>query len=221
MNKILETKPKFPALNNEYFLLRHGESFANREGIIISDLETGTKSYGLTGQGMDHIIHSAINTRLDNNTIIYSSDFLRAKETAETFASIIDAKLMTLTPVLRERYFGEWEGTATSNYQTIWTADELNNHAENTTVESVYSVASRTMEFIHYLEDTHKHEKILLVSHGDILQILMTVSVGSCPSLHRLITPIKTGEIRVLNSNQLGQFNPKLSSSVITEKEIA
>jgi len=52
------TSPKI--LRNKYYLLRHGESHANREGIVISEPETGTSQYGLTGKGTESVIETAI-----------------------------------------------------------------------------------------------------------------------------------------------------------------
>jgi len=190
-------------LNNTYFLLRHGESQANREGIIISDPETGIHHYGLTGKGTESVINTALNTRLDSETIIYSSDFKRARETAETFGRIIDTQAVQLKAELRERFFGEWEETGTDNYARIWTADESKELDPNTNVESVHSVAKRALKLVNELESTHKNQKILLVSHGDTLQILITAFAGLCPTKHRRLSPIKTAEIRSLGSRSL------------------
>ena len=66
-----------------------------------------------------------LGTRLASQLIIFASDF---KRTAET-ANIIREKLNCATEVqldvrLRERYFGEYEGTSTQNYNKVWENDE-------------------------------------------------------------------------------------------------
>jgi len=185
-------------LNNRYFLMRHGESHANRQGIIISDPKIGTIEFGLTGLGIEQVIKTASETRLNYETIIYCSDFLRTVETADAVARIIDTDTINTEIALRERFFGEWDGTGTDNYVRVWNADEKQENQQKYNVESVESVAKRTTQFIQTLESQHQNKNILLVSHGDTLQILMTAFSGVCPTTHRKMNPIKTAEIRAL-----------------------
>ena len=185
-------------LNNRYFLMRHGESHANRQGIIVSNPDNGTTTYGLTGLGTEQVIKTASETRLNYTTIIYCSNFLRTVETADAFARIIDTDKVIKETALRERFFGEWDGTGTENYARVWSADEKHAVQQQYSVETVESVAKRTTKFIQTLENRHKNKSILLVSHGDTLQILMTAFSGACLSTHRKMNAIKTAEIRAL-----------------------
>ena len=74
-------------MKNQYFVMRHGESKANALGIIVSDPNNGVSNYGLTEKGEWQATASAQKAidvfGFDSQTIIYSSDFKRAKETAE------------------------------------------------------------------------------------------------------------------------------------------
>ena len=193
-NKVPFSNP----LNNHYFMLRHGESHANRQGVIVSQPDIGTTSFGLTGLGIEQVIKTASETRLNCKTIIYCSDFLRTVETADAFAKIIDTDQVIKETTLRERFFGEWDGTGTENYARVWSADEKQKSQQQYGVETVESVAKRTTQFIKTLESRHQNKRILLVSHGDTLQILMTAFSGYCPSRHRKMNAIKTAEIRAL-----------------------
>lgn len=197
MNNQASTNHPFP-LKNRYFLMRHGESHANRQGIIVSSPEVGTNDFGLTGLGTEKVIETASQTRLNFSTIIYCSDFLRTLETADAIAKIIDTEQVIKEKALRERFFGEWDGTGTENYSRVWHMDEKKEDQSQYNVETVESVAKRTSQFIKTLEARHKNKSILLVSHGDTLQILMTAFRGLCPSIHRKMNPIKTAEIRAL-----------------------
>ena len=69
-------------MHNRYFLMRHGESEANVADLIISYPETGCKRYGLSKQGRQQVRLSALESGLGSDTLIISSDFLRARETA-------------------------------------------------------------------------------------------------------------------------------------------
>jgi probable phosphoglycerate mutase len=51
------------------------------------------------------------------------------------------------------------------------------------------------------IESRVQGDSLMLVSHGDPLQILMTAAVGRALTRHRQMTPIGTGEIRVLQTS--------------------
>ncbi len=177
--------------------MRHGLSEANIEGLIISDPEVGTKKYGLTPQGRG-VVRQALSSReLDSQTIIYSSDFLRTQETAWEASRLLESNAPILTEALRERFFGDFDGGPDTHYAEIWEKDE-SLHNDNTwkNVESPQSVRQRTEALIHQLEKDYQGEKILLISHGDALQILQTFFEDVEPWTHRSLDHLHTGEIR-------------------------
>ena len=71
--------------NNRFFLMRHGESVANKRGIITSNEDNALNNFGLTNRGAEQVMNAALNTRLDQETIIVSSDYLRARETPKYY----------------------------------------------------------------------------------------------------------------------------------------
>ncbi len=186
-------------LNNRYFILRHGESKANVIGIILSNPREGTIDFGLSDKGKEQVKESvSMNKILDCDTIIYSSDFLRAKETAEIAKEALGVKTINLHTSLRERNFGNWERTSNDNYQRVWDNDKINPDHKINNVESTKEVLKRTTELISELEKEFKNKKILLVSHGDALQILQTGFLKTSPSRHREVQHLNTAEIREL-----------------------
>ena len=68
----------------------------------------------------------------------------------------------------------------------------------STLVESVTQVLDRGLACIRETETAHSGRTILLVSHGDILQILMTAFQGWPPHRHRELPHLDTAEIRKL-----------------------
>ena len=161
-----------PNLTNHYFALRHGESTANVAGIIVSDPAIGTRQYGLSDKGKTQL--QAISEYVDilgANVRIYSSDFLRAKETANIAQKILHSTHpIQFTPLLRERYFGTLNGTTDNQYQQVWDSDFSDPNHEEFNVESVNKVTARAVQLINDIEQEHRNEFILLVSHGDLLQ---------------------------------------------------
>ena len=120
--------------------MRHGESKANLKEIIISHPVNGAHAeFALSEHGREQATASVSNSHLTDRTVIYSSDFSRALETAEIAKNLLGTPDMHVTKLLRERYFGDWEETHNSNYAKVWEYDERSpDHTENN-VESLNS----------------------------------------------------------------------------------
>jgi len=189
-------------LSNTYYALRHGRSLANRADLIVSDPADGVPQYGLTDEGRAQVARAVEDARqqygLDHSTLIVSSDFARARETAEIAARLLGVREIATTPQLRERFFGTWDKQSTSNYQNVWRDDFTNPDHKHNGVESTSEVLSRTTALIRALEEAYSGRNILLISHGDSLQILQTAFQRVASSHHRLLSHLDTGEIRQL-----------------------
>jgi glucosyl-3-phosphoglycerate phosphatase len=188
--------------HNRYFIIRHGESKANVAHILLSHPKEGTVSYGLSPKGKKQVQVSVLknkkNKLLGSDIIIYSSDFLRAKETAQIAKKLLGAKKINFHKNLRERYFGKYDKTSLDNIKIVWEHDRKNPNHKHQGAESPNKVLKRTLALITQLEKKYKDRKILLVSHGDVLQILHTHVSGKPVSHHRLIPHLETAEIREL-----------------------
>ncbi|HQU07653.1 MAG TPA: histidine phosphatase family protein [Candidatus Paceibacterota bacterium] len=199
MNHLATEQP----LKNAYFAMRHGTSVANEEGVIVSDPTKGVAGYGLSEKGRKEVRAAAQRAKetglLDAHTIVISSDFTRARETAEMLVDTLDLDMVTTTPKLRERFFGAWDGTHNDNYQKVWADDAHNATHTANGVESVAAVLDRATKLIAELEQNYAGKPIVLVSHGDTLQILQTAFADVSPETHRSLTPLHTAEIRKLN----------------------
>ncbi len=187
-------------MKNRYFLARHGKSLANEQGIILSDPREGTTGFGLTGEGREQVRASAAAAKaqgiLDERAFIVSSDFTRARETADIIADVLGVPSVTLSEKLRERHFGDWEKRDDRHYQDVWDRDRHDPSHTEEGVESVDAVRARTTGLIRELESEHAGEVIVLVSHGDALQILQTAFENVPGSAHRSLRHLDTAEIR-------------------------
>ncbi len=179
--------------------MRHGESKANTAHIILSHPNNGTKGFGLTKKGKSQV-EDAIqkNKILDSKTLVYCSDFIRAKETAKIIKKYIGSKKINYVRSLRERSFGKWEKTSNTNYEKVWQEDLKNPHHTIGEVESTSEVTHRVTKLISHLEKKFKNKYILLVAHGDTLQILQTSFQKVPSSYHRKLKHLELAEIREL-----------------------
>ncbi|KAL2512540.1 Phosphoglycerate mutase family protein [Abeliophyllum distichum] len=167
-------------LKNMYWVLRHGKSIPNEKGLIVSSLENGTlKQYELASEG----VHQARlagelflkelsekNIGPENVRICYSP-FSRTSHTATVVASVLNIPLegpwCKAMADLRERYFGP-------SYE-LMSHDKIDPFMRPEGGESVADVVSRLTRALTIVESEFEGCAVLVVSHGDPLQILQTI----------------------------------------------
>jgi len=219
-NRLLSI-PDGGKLRNSYCALRHGQSLANVAKIISSDPAVATVEHGLSDFGHQQA-REAGRTFADNfspkdycGVAIFSSDFKRARETAEHMANACsEASIplymdgVVLQTGLRERNFGELNGGSDDRYQDVWDVDIDDPTHNEFGVESVYSVVERTTGLERDIDDElgtdGKRWKCVLVAHGDVLQILQTGFRKMDGSLHRTLPHLETATVRDLELTDTG-----------------
>ena len=185
---------------NSYLIMRHGQSEANVAGIVVSEPKIGCERFGLTKWGAEQVIASALEYSGEAFTQIICSDFLRTQQTAKLTAETLNLPSPQQDIGLRERFFGRWDGESDKHYQDVWDRDQLNEQPADDGVEGVDDVLQRGLKVLEKLEQKYQNQVILLVSHGDMLQILRTAFVGETPQQHRSLCHHETAEIRSLVS---------------------
>lgn len=218
-------------LANRFSVMRHGQSKANARGVIVSCIENDRRDdYGLTELGRQQVLAAVRGCGLPAETVICSSDFSRARQTAEVVRARLGAAEAGIAEALRERCFGDWEGTPAVNYARVWAADAAADtageagadethagdggageagagHADGN-VEPAATVLDRVTAFIVELERQYSGRDILLVSHGDTLQILQAGFLRMDPSGHRSLPHLAMAEIRQLRLGEGGRNLP-------------
>ena len=190
-----------PRLENRYFAMRHGHSQANEQSLIVSDPKVGINSYGLSELGQQQVRErlAQMPPGFDASVKIVCSDFLRARETAAIVARGLGVtEAVRFRAQLRERYFGEFEGGSDTRYPEVWKRDAADARHSDFNVEPVFDVVSRTLALLAELETLFRGAVVLLVAHGDVLQILQTAFEQLSPSAHRQLPPLQVAEVRPL-----------------------
>jgi glucosyl-3-phosphoglycerate phosphatase len=186
-------------LANRFSVMRHGQSKANVAGVIVSRVDNDRRGdYGLSEPGRQQVLAAARDCGLPGDTVICSSDFSRARETAEIVRAQLGPAPVVIAAALRERSFGTWEGSSSGNYAQVWAADETNPDDPDGNVEPAAAVLDRMSELVVDLDRRYSGRDILLVSHGDPLQILQAGFLRIDPSRHRSLPALETAEIRHL-----------------------
>jgi isoleucyl-tRNA synthetase len=177
----IETLKKYAKKSkNEYVLLRHGQSESNVKGISNSE---ELDKYHLTDKGVADTTATALKLQKEGIDVIVASDFLRTKETAKIVADTlgINPNKIEYDKRLREFRVGpEREGR-------LWKETEAmvrNGHVFKD-MESAVDVKKRSFGALYDLEKKYEGKKILIISHGAVLNTLLD-GIENKPSIDRL-----------------------------------
>jgi broad specificity phosphatase PhoE len=163
----------------ELWLVRHGQTDWNRTGRWQGQAPFAP---GLNETGRSQVL--AISDDLKDVTLsaIYSSDLLRARQTAELIAEPLGLSI-TLEPRLREIDLGVWEGMPSEEIEAKY-SQELVERARNPLYsrapngESLQDVAERVLAAVEEIAASHRDESVLIVSHGIALAIIICRAEG-------------------------------------------
>ena len=142
------------------YLVRHGETKENINGIVQGWLDTKLNK---TGIEQAKTASGNFNEAVD---AIYSSDLTRCRQTAEFFKLKNPEIPYYEDSRIRERNFGDAQGTnkAIHNWEIFWaSSDEVS--IKN--AETLNDFNKRVTSFIDYLKTRHReNESLLIVTHG-------------------------------------------------------
>ncbi|MFF2911789.1 histidine phosphatase family protein [Paenibacillus sp. NPDC057934] len=143
-------------------LIRHGSTFWNKEGRV-----QGITDNPLDEEGLEQA--EAIAERLTGETwdYLYSSDLLRARQTAEAISRRLGMEIAGLVPGVREMDGGLIEGTNEQERVNRWGKDWK---ALDLGLESPDLAEQRGRQAIEELAERHPGKNVLIVSHGALLR---------------------------------------------------
>lgn len=145
-------------------LIRHGSTAWNKEGRAQGSSDIPLDEEGMSGARL--LAERLLNEEWD---VIYSSDLMRAKQTAEIIADRLQVQLI-FDAKLRETGGGMIEGTTELERITKW---GKNWREMDLGIETFESVKERTQAFKRERLDRAESNNILIVSHGALLNTLL------------------------------------------------
>jgi broad specificity phosphatase PhoE len=158
-------------------LVRHGESTWNERHIVQGQAPQAE----LTARGRaqaEGALDTLAQWTFDH---IYSSDLVRARETAEIFSDALDIPV-EIDVALRERSYGVLEGGPSS--QLIPAATGIEGHAvvdDNARPdggESLQQLSVRAAEFVEQRRVRNSGQSLLVVTHGGTIRALLAACAG-------------------------------------------
>ncbi|MEX1030590.1 MAG: histidine phosphatase family protein [Paenibacillaceae bacterium] len=142
----------------QFAIVRHGVTDWNVEGRM-----QGHRDIPLNDIGRNQASRIAERLQHEHWDVIVYSDLLRATQTALCIADTVGIECRIVDSRLRERNFGELEGTTLVERTERWGDDwkHLNHGVEGD--ESLFARASQCME---QLASAYRNQKIVIVTHG-------------------------------------------------------
>lgn len=185
----------------EFTLVRHGETAWNVERRMQGHLDVPLNQRGL-------LQAEALGVRLagENFDVIYSSDLDRALKTVAPLAR--QGVTIIQEPRLRERHYGVLQGLtgneATRMHGPLWEQYQARHPdvilAGGETLRQFYQ---RVVDFIGELQRIHRGQRVLLSTHGGVLDAAYRYATDMPLEQPRTFT-IRNGSINVLEHDAAG-----------------
>lgn len=203
-----EIKKNIKKSGNKYFVMRHGEAESNAKNTISSSLKTSS-SHPLTEKGRKQALNSLKKLALSlpkGIDLVFSSDFLRTKETAEIAAaeSGLNKSKIIYDKRLREVNTGIFDAKNPKDYHKYFSSFEERFYKTPPKGENLTDLKKRVAEFLYEIEKKYSNKNILIISHEYPSWLLFAGAAGA--DFKKAIAMrggrpdfIKIGEIQKLN----------------------
>jgi broad specificity phosphatase PhoE len=193
-----EALPEYAAAaGTQLVLIRHGETEWNRDRRI-----QGQTDIPLSNRGREQahrLAHRLARERID---ALYTSDLLRAHQTADPIASALGLPVHT-SPLLREVGFGVWEGLSVSEVEAgwpveyaAWREDSVRNRAPDG--ERIEELQTRAMTCATEILAAHPGQTVAVVAHGGSVKAILCGVMGFPLTLWRRLRLDNTSITRLL-----------------------
>ena len=163
------------------FLIRHGQSAGNAEGRF-----GGHSPTPLSPLGLEQARVTAEALAKENISAIYSSDLLRAVQTAEPLAKLLRLDIVT-SPAFRERNVGVLEGLTFDESKEAYPNDyyalvNRNIHHVITEGESYHHLLARITGELKDIIRAHRSQRVAIFTHTGALCFMTLHLLGA---IHR------------------------------------
>jgi isoleucyl-tRNA synthetase len=203
IGSVEEIKKNVKKSGNQYFVMRHGEAESNLFKIVSSNYKN---QHHLTEKGKKTVLQSL--KKLKKIDLIFSSDFVRTKETAQLAARYFGIKKIIYDKRLREINTGIFNGKNEKEYHSYFSSLEEKFYKTPPKGENLTQLKNRVAEFLYEIDRKYSHKNILIISHEYPIWLLFAAALsadtkkainlkGKKPDF------VKPGEIKNLNFTPL------------------
>jgi len=172
-----DIKSKTKKSGNKYFVMRHGESTNNVNDTVSTSYNNDDP---LTDLGKNEVKEGALKLKDKKINLIFTSPFVRTRETSEIVASTlgIDKNIIEVDDRLHEMSLPMYEGKNWSLYHNDHSNTEETFYKAPEGNESYNDVKKRIMSFLYEMESKYENKNILIVTHGSPAWLSFAGSMG-------------------------------------------
>lgn len=163
--------------NNRYFLLRHGKTIYQTEKKGFEYPAFDNPPTSLIKEGEEKVLESVkeLKNKGEKIDLIFSSDFLRTKQTSAIAAKELGLNEVIFDQRLRDTNIGVLHNKSHEAYAEFFGDESERFQIAPTDGETWNDVRNKMKEFIKEVDQKYKGKNILIVSHGDPLWLLAGV----------------------------------------------
>jgi probable phosphoglycerate mutase len=182
-------------------LVRHGENAWVKKGKLagwLPDIHLNENGYRQAAEAAERLAHLPVKA-------VYSSPITRCMETAEAIARAHALDIVEIEELGEVRY-GDWEGKKIKKLarEPLWFAVQFYpSRMRFPGGEALREVQSRAVQGIERLTAQHADETVVLVSHADVIRLVLAHYLGVHIDLFQRLV-ISPGAISVLQFSSRG-----------------
>lgn len=188
-------------------LVRHGETTANVEGVWHGSTDTPLTA---TGRRQAAALASWLARHHADVSAVYTSDLLRAAETARAIARALGLEPRP-DPALREYDLGAWEGITFRELferYRLWDRLREDPHFAPHGGETPLGVAERVVAALRRIAAEHRGERVVVVTHGGGLSMALgTLLDGDYTKWDRVMANCAVSDLVLEPEPALLRFN--------------
>jgi len=187
--------------NNKYYILRHGEALSNKKEICSCWPEKFRNP--LTLKGKQEVKKSAEKLKIEKIDLIFASDLLRTRQTAEIVGKELKIK-PKFDKRLREYNVGIFNKKTIKDFRRFLPIGIKRFKIKPPKGENYNDIKKRISDFFREVDKKYSQKNILIISHQVPLTLLEGSVKGFSPQEFVKKYPIesgkkiKTGELRKL-----------------------
>ena len=160
-------------LKNEHYILRHGETIYQKEKSDFIYPKNPINSVPLTTKGRSQVVKSSGKIKNLGISKIYSSDFLRTRQTAMIVSDEIDFKKdIIFDERLRDLDLGVWHDRKKEEFYNQFPIGKKFFDRGPKKGEDWSTLEERMLDALTDIDKNNEDETVLIVSHGDPLWLL-------------------------------------------------
>jgi broad specificity phosphatase PhoE len=157
-------------------LMRHGETAWNRRGRVM-----GKSAVALDSSGRAQVEKALPFARMLKPALVISSPLVRAHQSAEIVAGAVGGVPVVDEPDLEEVHYGRWEGMA---FEELADDPDYLRYCEHPATaptpggETMEQVQRRAVRAVRRAIEANPGNRILFVSHGDVIRSALCHFIG-------------------------------------------